>query len=300
MTTGSIPRTLHALLHTLIDYAGLFPPAGLDMGAVVRNYALYRRERHAWMLGRLVVPVSRLEELLAAMNAAGVAADAHAWRISALAGDDFAGDVARTNAFNARGAQARVDALEVKAPSAAAIRAVAAATPPGLRVYAEIPVGDDPRALVAVVAETKLRAKIRTGGVSAEAIPAPEAVARFVRACYASGAGFKATAGLHHPLRAMQPLTYEAGAPRSVMHGFLNVFLTAVFHHNGMTIADANALMHRGAIDDVLFSDDHVTWREYRVSHDELTTIRRRFAISFGSCSFREPVDDLIKAGLLS
>jgi hypothetical protein len=67
-----------------------------------------------------------------------------------------------------------------------------------------------------------------------------------------------------------------------------------------MTIADANALMHRGTVEDVTFADDALAWREYHISRDELTTIRRRFAISFGSCSFREPVDDLIKAGLLS
>lgn len=300
MTNDTIPKTLHALLHTIVDYAGLFPPAGLGMDAVVRNYDAYRGDRHAWMLGRLVVPVARLDELADAMRGAGVAAGAHHWRVSALAGADFAADVAHLAAFNARGEAALVDAVEVKASDEAAIRAVAAATPPGLRVYVEVPVLEDPRDLVGVIAETKLRAKIRTGGVTAGAIPAPEAVARFVRACYATGAGFKATAGLHHPLRAMQPLTYEADAPRSVMHGFLNVFLTAVLLHNGMTIADANALMHRGAVDDVEFTDDHVAWREYRVSRDELTTIRRRFAISFGSCSFREPVDDLIKAGLLS
>jgi hypothetical protein len=298
--TNSTPKTLHTLLHTLVDYAGLFPPAGLEMDAAVENYAAYRKGPHAWMLGRFVCPVARLDEMAAAMRAAGAGGGEHHWRVSALAGEDIAGDMATIAAFNARGTGAVVDAIEVKAASEAAIRAVAAAVTPGLRGYVEIPVADDPRGLIGVLAGTKLRAKIRTGGVVADAFPSVERVARFIRHCYATGAGFKATAGLHHPLRAPQALTYEANAPRAVMHGFLNVFLTAVFHYNGMTIADAHAFLQRETIDDVEFTDDHVAWRDYRVSRDELTTIRRRFAISFGSCSFREPVEDLVQIGMLS
>lgn len=298
--TDSIPKTLHALLHTIVDYAGLFPPAGLDMDAVVRNYAAYRKDAHAWMLGRLVVPVARLDEMAGVMGAAGVVEPEHHWRISALAGEDAGADAARVKAFNERGRGAVVDAIEVKAPGAREIRAAAAALPAGLRAYVEIPVADDPRALIGVLAETKLRAKIRTGGVTPEAFPPADQVARFIRHCYATGVGFKATAGLHHPLRAMQALTYQPDAPRAVMHGFLNVFLTAVFHYNGLTIADAATLMQREEIDDVVFADDYIAWRDYRLSRDELTTIRRRFAISFGSCSFREPVDDLIQIGLLA
>jgi hypothetical protein len=298
--TRDASQTLHALLHTVVDYAGLFPPAGLDMEPAVRNYAQYRRSPHAWMLGRFVVPVARLDEMTAAMRAAGDDGDGGHWRASALVGEDVAGDVARIAAFNAAGRGAVVDAVEVKASDAAAIRAVAAAMPAGLRAYVEIPVAGDPRALIGAIAEAKLRAKIRTGGVTPAAFPPPDHVTRFIRGCYATATAFKATAGLHHPLRSMQPLTYADDAPRGIMHGFLNVFLVAVFHYNGLTIRDADELMTREAVDDVAFTDDALMWRDYRVSRDEIATIRRRFAISFGSCSFREPVDDLVRTGLLS
>jgi hypothetical protein len=274
--------------------------SGLDMTAAVRNYAAYRGDAHAWMLGRFIVPVARLDEMVDAMSAAGVRPAEHHWRVSALTGEDVAADVARIAAFNARHNGVVVDAIEVKTATAEAIRAVARVVPPGVRAYLEIPVGEDPRELSGVIAESRQRAKIRTGGLTQDAFPPAEHVARFIRCCYATGVGFKATAGLHHPLRALHALTYEADSPRGVMHGFLNVFLMAAFHYNGMTIADANALMHRGTVEDVTFLDDALAWREYHISRDELTTIRRRFAISFGSCSFREPVDDLIKAGLLS
>ena len=47
-----------ALLSELFDYAGLFPPARLDLDTAVRNYACYLDEPEAWMLSRFVVPAS--------------------------------------------------------------------------------------------------------------------------------------------------------------------------------------------------------------------------------------------------
>src|SRR5208282_4553196 len=51
-----------ALLRDLIDYAGLFPPASLAMAASLANYDAYSRSRWNWILGRFIVPVSRLDE----------------------------------------------------------------------------------------------------------------------------------------------------------------------------------------------------------------------------------------------
>lgn len=293
-------KSIHALLHTLVDYAGLFPPAGLSMPAAVANYAEYRRSPHGWMLGRFIVPVSRLDEMGAAMKAIGAPDDGHAWRISALVGERINDDVATAVTFNAGASNALVDALEVKASSPEAIRAIARVAPREMKTYVEIPVVEDPRTLVDVIAWVKLRAKIRTGGVVPEAFPSVEQVAAFMRACYAAGVGFKATAGLHHALRAERALTYAPGAPRGVMHGFLNVFLAAAFQYNGLTIRDASALLAAGTLDGVEISDDRLAWREYVVTLAELSTIRRRFAIAFGSCSFTEPVEDLVQMELLT
>ena len=55
-------------------------------------------------------------------------------------------------------------------------------------------------------------------------------VVRFIRRCIEADVRFKATAGLHHPLRAEFPLTYDAGAPVGAMFGYLNVFLAAGIH----------------------------------------------------------------------
>src|SRR6202171_3587103 len=50
------------LLHDLIDYAGLFPPASLAMAPSVANYDAYLRSEWSWILGRFIVPAPRLSE----------------------------------------------------------------------------------------------------------------------------------------------------------------------------------------------------------------------------------------------
>lgn len=292
-------RALHTLLHTLIDYAGLFPPAGLDMNRALGLYASYQQSGNAWMLARFVAPVARLDELRRSIEVTGAPYE-HPWRVSALLGDNVGAEIAAAVAFNEAKHQAMIDAFEVKASTTAAIGEIARAIPQGMKTYVEIPVADDPQALIAALAEHRLRAKIRTGGVVPDAIPPVEHVARFLRACYAAGVPFKATAGLHHPLRAEYALTYEPDSPRAVMHGFLNVFLAAVFHHNGLTHRDTIDLLNARALDDVVFDDEKIQWREYVVTTNEVSTIRRRHAVSFGSCSFTDPVDDLTRLGLLA
>lgn len=291
-----IVKTLHALLHTIVDYAGLFPPASLSMTDAVRNYSEYRSDMHSWMLGRFVVPVSRLDELA---EAARDVADLGHWKLSALVGEDFAADAARIVEFNRRGRAIQVDAAEVKAASADTVARAALALPRDVKTYVEVPLGGDVRVLIASIAGNKLRAKIRTGGVVPEAVPPVEEVAQFLRECYALGVAFKATAGLHHPLRAERALTYAPDSPRAPMHGFLNVFLTAAFQYNGLTRSDAVELLSLPSLDGVFLRDQIIEWKDYYVTLQEISTVRRRSAIAFGSCSFREPVDDLNELGLL-
>lgn len=146
--------------------------------------------------------------------------------------------------------------------------------------------------LLGELARRNLRAKIRTGGITTDAFPAIPDVARFIRACRDHGVSFKATAGLHHPLRCVKPLTYDNGAPTGTMHGFLNVFLAAALPDRAEEILAED--------DPRAFAFDHegVTWRDARVSTAALAAMRT-FATSFGSCSFEEPIGDLQALGWL-
>jgi hypothetical protein len=68
------------------------------------------------------------------------------------------------------------------------------------------------RQIIPALKEGNARAKIRTGGVTADVIPSVEQIAEFLAACAEANVPFKATAGLHHPLRSVQQLRYEPGS----------------------------------------------------------------------------------------
>lgn len=298
MTTASA----RALLAGLIDYAGLFPPAALSMDAAVAEYARWRRSPEAFMLGRFVVPAARLVELGAAAEAQLPAAGTgDPWRLSALLGGDAYGDAARVDAWNASHAgRAVVDAVELKAATPAEADAALAALAPGLVAFVEVPLDENLDGLLATLERRGARAKIRTGGVVPEAIPDPGDVARFIAACAAARLPWKATAGLHHPLRGERDLTYEPASPRAVMHGFLNVFAAAAFARGGASLADLEGVLREQDPKAFHFDDEGLAWRQLRLATRELETARRDFASSFGSCSFAEPVADLQSLGVLA
>ena len=110
---------------------------------------------------------------------------------------------------------------------------------------------------------------------------------------------FKATAGLHHPLRCDRPLTYSADAPSGEMFGFLNVFIAAIFARKGVAAIELEPLLLAESAQDIRFTGGNIEWRGHIATEREITAARRDFAISFGSCSFEEPVEDLKSLGLL-
>lgn len=288
---------LRALLAGVIDYAGLFPPAALDMERAVANYAEYLAGPDAWALGRLVVPVSRLGELAEAKGA--VAPGGVRWRVSAIAGSDLAADLARVGEWNAQRADAVVDTIEARLTSADEIGRQAPLAR-GVDLFVEVPVGDDPLPLLRAIRDAGAKAKIRTGGVTADAFPSSEQVARFLARCVSLGLACKATAGLHHPIRSTYRLTYAPDAPSGTMFGFLNVFLAAAYLRAGLGEREARDILSVSDPADFAFDDEGVTWRGHRLTTDALREARTTVALSFGSCSFREPIDDLHALDLLS
>ena len=86
--------SLRLLVDSLVDYAGLFPPSKLPMDEAVSNYAKYRASADSWMLGRFIVPVSRLSEFeKAASDHLPRDRDDDPWPISALVGPDADTDI---------------------------------------------------------------------------------------------------------------------------------------------------------------------------------------------------------------
>lgn len=264
-------RSLRILLDGLIDYAGLFPPAALTMQDAVRNYARYRESEDAWILGRFVVPGDRVEEVPAEFP------------LSVL----WTGAVQPADLVEVPEGEGRRGPFVFEAKAATQDEVGRLATSAGgATVFVET---TDPELLLPIH-QHGLRAKIRTGGIKASAFPTVESVTAFIRTCVELGLPFKATAGLHHPLRCVKPLTYEPEAPTGTMHGFLNVFLAAALP------AYADELLRETDPAAFSFDDEGAIWRDHRASLDDLRAMRR-IAHSFGSCSFEEPLEDLRAMG---
>jgi hypothetical protein len=297
---------IRALMAGVIDYAGLFPPASLSLADAVASFDAYRRGDDAWALGRFVVPAARLAELAGEIAPRlAPSGAARPFRISALLGDDLAADLERVRAFNDRigggpGKNgAAVDAVELKAGSEDDIARARAILAREMEAYVELPVAGDPGRLVGAVGRAGMRAKVRTGGVTTDAFPEPADLTRFIASCVDAAVPFKATAGLHHPVRAEYRLTYAAASPTACMYGFLNLLLAAALLRAGASSAHAMQALEETDAHAIEFDDGGVSWRGRRVGVEQLAALRRDGAIAFGSCSFEEPLADLRRLALV-
>ena len=120
-----------------------------------------------------------------------------------------------------------------------------------------------------------VRVKVRCG----PAVPSVAELANVVRSCRVHAVPFKATAGLHHAVR------------QDGQHGFVNLLAAAVFGDEEAALAEDDPEAFR--------VDDAFRWRDRSASIDEVERGRSLF-VAFGSCSFSEPVDDLIAQGYLA
>lgn len=318
--------TVKTLLTGVIDYAGLFPPAKLELAPALANHARYRTEPEHWMLGRFIIPASRLGEV-----------DAHAevWRqgepfvfsvlgrggadaVTFLAG--LKEDLRDVAGFRARHAsRSAADVLEVRLPADILGRGQAqtAATllkqagdlleQANLRPFFEVPLRADWFAevetiLAAIRRDNEQRGrprwagfKLRTGGLEAAAFPPVERLAGVLGLARRAGVALKMTAGLHHPLRRFDE------AMQCCMHGFLNVLLAAALAL-AQDDPDEQALqdlLQEQTLAGLSFREQAVVWRQRVLALDLLGKTREQLFLSFGSCSFDEPRDDLRALGLL-
>lgn len=260
-----MPASARVLLEGLIDYAGLYPPACLDMSATVQNYADCRESEWSWALGRLVVPAPRLKEL------ADKALHDIRWPLAVLLGENPDEEAQKALAFCEHDGRFTVDCFETKTlPTDILPRPT----------YVETPNPTD-------AIEQGFYPKIRMGGITPDLIPHPQNVARFLMSIGASP--FKATAGLHHPFCDKYPLTYEPNPPRSWMHGYVNLAVAAMLNDEAEMV-DALA-SHRS---DFQFQIDQLTWRDRAFDLETIRALRRRWT-SYGSCSFAEPTLELLE-----
>lgn len=295
-TAAPLPA-VHAALTGLIDYAGLFPPAQLDMAGAVAEYEAARNGRHAWMLGRFIVPLSQLSELRES-SPKGAAA----FRCSGIfpKADDNKGPDGGWFTPDDGCGSARIETFEsLNEPEKIARIA---------ERYREAHLGHYPRyiewprneqwlstldATVALLREKDLGAKIRCGGLEASAFPSPSDVAAFLTSAARHGVAYKATAGLHHPFR------HTDSKSGFVMHGFLNLLFAAVFAQHGASEEEVTQCLRSEDPAEFAFDQDGLRWKDRRATTAQVRQTRSQGFIAYGSCSFDEPVEDLRGLGLL-
>lgn len=257
MMSKTVAPALKALLDSFIDYAGIFPPAKLPLDKAIANFNDYQTSEYSWMLHWLVLGADQSKD---APNSI----------------DSLTSLVTETD-------NDRAASIETKS--------IVIAQKP---VYCETAPGNTEQ--LDAIKRANCFAKIRTGGLKPEAIPSTSAVASFITDCADRKLAFKATAGLHHPIRAMHPLTYEADAPHALMHGFINVLLASSFAWHGER--DIEPIIAETDASNFSF-DDAAHWCGKSLNVGQIQEARKNFIHSVGSCSFDEPVHDLQGLGFL-
>ena len=302
--------TIRILLDSIIDYAGLYAPASESMPAAVRSFAHYRAAGSGWMLGRFVCPAtslvefSREAELYLPRDAGAIP-----WQLAVTGSGNVEHDMQEITAFNERHrvcfdeCSASVDTYEAKADSIAAILALHDVVPQKLRTFMEIPLIENPTALLEAIASCARHAKIRMGGITSDSFPAALHVARFLECCAHTGVTAKATAGLHHPLRASFRLTHDDLSPSATMFGYVNLFLAAALVASGAPTRDVVAMLEESDASRIAFDETHCTWKgglhPYSIDRGCVAQMRERGLVSFGSCSFTDPVVETRALGWL-
>lgn len=291
--------SLKILLAAIVDYAGLFPPAKLSMTEAIANYARHQQTQENWMLGRFVVPLSRLTELEQCLINLAVEDTLFApWSLSVILSANWRSQLKQIQAFNSD--KLRIAGIEFKPLPPEEIKRAIVELPQGIESFFEIPLTENPASYLAVLENTPAAAKIRTGGLTVEAFPDLDRLCRFIFACAKTKVPFKATAGLHHPLFGNYSVSYEPDSLTTTMQGFLNLsILSTLIYWNQVTLEEARKLLQESFISNFQFQADQIIWQNYQVKRSQIQQARQHFFRSFGSCSFREPLDELRELTLL-
>jgi hypothetical protein len=289
-----LPASLAAVLEGAIDYAGLFPPAALSMDEAVANYASYRAGPERWALGRFIAPGSRLLELITGLESvAARGAPPDGWRVSVTLGPSLEADLKAATTLNQAELGARVDAVEAKVASPRAVAQVAALVPPEWACFGEVALDENQDRILDELKSAGVGAKIRMGGVTPDAFPDPNRVAGFLLAVVSRDLPFKATAGLHHPIRSRYRLTYDPASQSALMYGYLNLIVASLLAQAGAGHDTIVAALTETEARSIGADAEGLAWRGHRFSPAALLRFRHQSYQGFGSCSFREPLDEL-------
>jgi hypothetical protein len=293
-----------AAFAALIDYAGLFPPASVSMLQAVGEYDKATESARSWTFGRFLCPTSRLEELAGVATSTFQRGDG-GWSVGAIFDGDPGSSAAVAHDFHVEMAPA----MEVSAAEAK----ITDPTPSGIGELIDTigSIGTDVVAFVEVdrgasiadqvastAAELESRsrtggAKLRCGGTTADLFPDVDEVTEFIVEASASRLAFKATAGLHQPIRHFDQ---ELSVWR---HGFVNILIADAATDAGQPRSVVRDIVEETDPDAFSIGASMAAWRDVSLPGSALRRTRSKGFVAYGSCDLAEPTDALIDLGFL-
>jgi len=327
--TKPVIKSLKDFCENIIDYAGLFPPASLNLAQAFNNFVMYKQEEFEWILSRFVIPAGRLSELEEMMNQLKYSEDL-VLGFSVLGSpsknivefrNELQRDIDHIDAFRKKfGKRVNTDVFETRLPNDLLEEGtskeisslmshvsesfkqklgadITAFYEPNLKGSSHSNVVKTAEALALhnkALGSANAGFKLRTGGVEASAFPSYEEIAFVLMTCIEYEVPMKCTAGLHHPIRHYDELS------ACEMHGFLNVFGAGIFAYvSDIVEEDIIRILKEDDPYTFYFDDDGLEWSDLKLTNAEIKKAREKFMLSYGSCSFDEPIDDLKTMELL-
>jgi len=300
----------------MIDYAGIFPPANLELAQAFHNFLFYRQGEYKWMLNKFIIPAKKLEDLstlvkeikidtpvpLSIIGSGGdtilrfsESLSIDAKKISGFMNQNcnlFSADVFEVMLPKEITDQEEADdMLDLMISVSGELDKVYGKEVP---VFYEALLDEKYEETILKVVENiaslnnKCGYKLRTGGTDAASFPASEQIAFAIMTCAEFNVSIKCTAGLHHPIR-----HFNDGV-NSYMHGFFNVFAAGILAYtSNLDEMEILEILNDEDPDEFMFEDNGMEWNEVEATNEEIHEARVNLITSFGSCSFEEPVDDL-------
>lgn len=283
---------VHEWLKGVFDYAGLFPPASRTMADAVDEYLRLPARPEGGLVDRFLVPVSRLDELVAALKSEGVPTG---FPVSVIATPWTPGSIDRD--WRACGHKMLdVTGYELRCP--------AGLVPPGLlkevrKSTAADVLGDDfflefgwdehqeDNLLEAAGALEEVGFKARTGGLAASDFPTVEELAAWIVTTASLDAPVKFTAGLHSALR-----SHDKGL-HVMRHGFVNVLCAFLLARaSDLVVDEVTTVLSVTEARGVEFDRLGIRAAGHLIGWDDVSDAMDWFR-GIGSCSISEPWESL-------
>ena len=287
----------------LIDYAGVFPPASLAVEDAVREYRARTEGPDAWAIGRFLVRASQLESLGAVATSTFRRGD-RPWRVGVVFDLGVGASATVAQAFHHEMSPAmEVTAAEVRYPEdEAGVRSVletVATIDRDVATFIEVDTDRPLRTQIETI-DRELRrsgqtggAKLRCGGLAADAFPSVDVVTEFLWEASLTDMPFKATAGLHQPIRHHDP---ELGVMR---HGFVNLLAASAACDEGENRETVRAIVEEDDPSAFELNATALRWRDVTLPGSAVRRSREDGFIAFGSCDLDEPLSALSALGFL-